>query len=261
LSGKDSPLGNGVVFPKDENLEKEKQVSRKQKLSPFRISRLVPNLRLLDYCVEAESDFIYGCFRSCVICSAIAVELSLRHTLIFSSEDWEETYWEIEMKKFGFKEILNRLGEKKGKVTEILKDADWLRKARNQIVAHPLYIGSFFDIERPGYLEEKGLERLIWATRTMVRDIKKLLQFVELDKRKAIEEKPISKKTKDGRILEEYSVGDFLNLRRPKRYDYADFLLWKAIQNGLVEEIAFLAYAKMVRIVNTLFPEKETLNS
>ena len=256
MHDKASPLRNGVIFDKDENSEKAKQASRKQQLSTSKISNLVPNIRVLDYCVEAESNFVYGCFRSCIICSAIAVELSLKHALIFSSEDWEETYWEIEVKRLRFSEILNRLGKGTSRLADVLGDANWLREVRNEIVAHPLYIGSFFDMKEPGVLEWKSLERLIWASRTMLKDIKKLLRFVGPDKRKAIEEKPFRKTDAEGKILDEFSVGDFLNLRRRVSYEESDFMYWKVIQNELVEEIALLAYRKMVRIINTLFPEK-----
>lgn len=72
---------------------------RLQRITPLKISSF-STLRIMDYCEEAETSFINGCFRSCIICSALAVEQALKHTLIFRSEDWEETYWEIEVKKW-----------------------------------------------------------------------------------------------------------------------------------------------------------------
>jgi len=196
-----------------------------------------------------------GCFRSCILCSAIAVELALKHSLIFQSEEWEETYWEIEVKKLQFSKVIKRLRENT-ELGDLLRKADWLREARNEIAAHPLYIGNQFEMRKPGYLEPKEVEQQIWACNTMLRDIKKLLRFVEPDKKREIEEKKFTKKdSRNGRTLEEFSVKDFLRLQKPIRYEMHDFLLWRVIQNELIEEIAFLAYRKMVETINALFPK------
>lgn len=253
MNEKKSPLRNGVVFRRDEETEKILKASRLQRLSPFKISDF-STFRIADYCDEAERSFINGCFRSCIICSATAVELALKHTLIFLSEDWEQTYWEIEVGKLGFYKIVKKLRDKNKKLSRSLNDAIWLRKARNEIVAHPIYIGNPFVMKNVGHLEFKELELQIWACKIMLRDISKLLRFVEPDKRKEIEEKKF-KKTEQGRILEEFSVMDYIKQRKPVRYEPTDFMYWRVIQNELMEEIAFQAYRRMVSTMNTLFQQ------
>jgi len=253
MNEKKSPLRNGVVFRKDEETEKISRKSRLQRLSPFKISGF-STFRIADYCDEAKRSFVNGCFRSCIICSATAVELALKHTLIFLSEDWEQTYWEIEVGKLSFYKIIKRLREMNRKLSGMLDDAIWLRRARNEIVAHPIYIGNPFTMKKPGHLEFQEPELQIWACKIMLRDISKLLQFVEREKRKEIEEKKF-KKTEQGRILEEFSVMDYIKQRKPVRYEPIDFMYWRAIQNELIEEIGFQAYRKMVSTINTLFQQ------
>jgi hypothetical protein len=161
---------DGVIFPKDEKNETTKREARRQRLNPCDISGfLIP--RIADYYNEAENSFINGCFRSCIICSAITVELTLKHALIFRSEYWEETYWEIEVKKLGFRDIIRRLA-KTGGLGQTINHAHWLRKARNEITAHPSYVEIPFNV-KAGALENRDLDQYIWASKTMLRDIRK----------------------------------------------------------------------------------------
>jgi hypothetical protein len=243
VNEKKSPLRNGVVFRRDEEAEKILEASRLQRLSPFEISGF-STFRIADYCDEAKRSYVNGCFRSCIICSSTAVELGLKHAMIFLSEDWEQTYWEIEVGKLRFYKIVERLGKMNRKLSGLLADAIWLRKARNEIVAHPIYIGNPFVMKKPGYLEFEEPELQIWASKIMLRDISKLLWFVEPDKRKEIEEKKFTKKGDQGRILEEFSVMDYIKQRKPVRYEPADFLRWRVIQNELIGEIAFSSIQK-----------------
>jgi hypothetical protein len=242
-----------------ENFEKElkkkdfetivNRALRLQRLSPFKISSM-STLRIMDYCEEAEVSFINGCFRSCIICSAIAVEQALKHTLIFLSEDWEETYWEIEIKKLSFVDVIKKAQNAKiVTLNELLEDANWLRNARNEVVAHPLYVGNYFELNELGQLELKETEQLIWANKVMFRDVKKLLRFLDSKKRKEMEEMKITEEDSQGKILEEMRLKDFL--KEPK-FKVGNFILWFGLQNQLVEEIAFQAYRKMVAIINNL---------
>jgi len=247
-----SPLRNGVVFRRDEETEKILEESRRQRLSPLRISGF-SSFRTADYIDEAERSFEKGCFRSCIICSATAVELALKHMLIFLSEDWEQTYWEIEVGKPRFSKIIERLRTNR-KLRGVLDDADWLRRVRNKIVAHPIYIGNPFVLKKASTLELAEPEQQIWACKIMLRDLRELLEFAEPDKRKEIEEKPITKKDDQGRILEEFSVMDYIKQRKPVRYEPFEFMYWRVIQNELIEDIAFHAYRRMASIMRTLFP-------
>jgi hypothetical protein len=173
--------------------------------------------------------------------------------LIFLSEDWEQTYWEIEVGRLRFKKVVDKLRANR-KLRELLDDADWLRRVRNQIVAHPIYIGNPFVIKKAGTLEFAELDRQIWACKIMLRDLRKLLEFAEPEKRKEIEEKKITTKDAQGSILEEFSVIHYITQQKPVRYEPTEFLYWRVIQNELIEEIAFHACRRMASIMNTLFP-------
>jgi len=254
MSSERSPLQNGVVFGRDKDAETTLRASRLKRLASFK-NHAFSTFRIEDYCDEAQRSFENGCFRSCVICSATAVELALKHTLIFLSEDWEQAYWEIEVKRFGFRDVIKKLKNRSSKIDKGLVDADWLRKARNQIVAHPLYIGNPFEVRKAGYIEFRDPELQIWASKIMLRDLKRLLQFIEPNKRSEIEKQKFTAKDDQGKIVEEIPFIDFLKQRKPVRYEGHDFLRWRAIQNELIEEIAFQAFKRMVRILNNLFPK------
>jgi len=174
--------------------------------------------------------------------------------LIFLSEDWEQTYWEIEVGKLKFYKIVEKIRAKNKKLSGLLNDAIWLRRARNEIVAHPIYIANPFAVKKKGYIEPIEPELQIWANKIMLRDISKLLRFVEPDKRKEIEEKKFTTKNEQGKIVEEFSVIDYIKQRKPVRYELFDFLYWRSIQNELIEEIAFQAYKRMANRKNVLFP-------
>jgi len=245
-----SRLRDGVFARRNDEQEKVARQNRCKRIEALKISSFT-TFRIADYCDEAERSFIEGCFRSCIICSAIAIELALKHTLIFQSkEEWEETYWWLEVGRVRFQTIINNLKCNK----QLSNDAIWLRKVRNKIAVHPLYIGNVFDVKGNGVIEIKELEHYIWAFKAMLRDLRTLLQFIEPNKKRIIEEKKISKRDNDGKILEEYSVMDFLRQQKPIRYETWDFVNWRVIHNELIEEIAFEAYTRMVRTMNALFP-------
>jgi len=250
-----------------ENLEKKlketdfetivNRALRLQRLSPFKISSM-STLRIMDYCKEAEVSFINGCFRSCIICSAIAVEQALKHTLIFLSEDWEETYWEIEIRKLRFVDVIKKAQNAKiVTLNGLVEDAHWLRNVRNEVAVHSLYVSNYFELNELGQLELKETEQLFWANKVMFRDIKKLLRFLDSKKRKEMEEEKMTKKDSQGKILEEMRLKDFL--KEPK-FEVGNFILWFGLQNQVVEEVAFEAYRKMVVIINNLLSKLNAEN-
>ncbi len=175
--------------------------------------------------------------------------------MIFLSEDWEQTYWELEIRKLNFHDVVRKLEKKKGTLKKSLCDADWLRKARNEIVAHPLYIANPFEMKRKGYLEYREPDLHIWAYKIMLRDIRKLLQFLEPEKRKKIEEKKFRTVDSQGKTVQEFSAMDYITQKKPQPYDIRDFTYWRVIHNEMIEELAFRAYTYLVGIMNTLFPE------
>ena len=215
---------------------------RLRKLDSFKIA-VLPTMRIYDYIEEAKTSYINRCFRSCIICSSIAVEQIFRHILTIASEDWEETYWRVEIGKMTFGDILREVKTRKIKaLTKCIKDADWLRMVRNRIGAHPPYISDYFRL--------KKLDQLIWANKLMFRDIRKLLQSLEPQKRKEVEMEKITVKDSWGKEIESTPFKDFL--KDPTKIKIANYFDWFLIQNMLLEELAFEAYKKMVKIVNGL---------
>jgi len=216
---------------------------RKKRLQPLIIPE-VATFRVRDYFSEAQDSYINGCYRSCIICSSSAVEQSLIHMLIFNSEDWERKYWELEIKKLTFGDILNEIKKTKIKtLTRFIKDADWLRKVRNIIVAHPTYIAD--------YTELKGNDQIIWANKMMLKDLRKILQFFDAKKRKELEQLPLILKTRDGKTVKESeTLGQFL--KQPVKIEVANYFDWWGFQKGLLVHLAFEAYKRMSKVINGL---------
>lgn len=216
---------------------------RLKKLKPLMIPE-VATLRVWDYFSEAQDSYVNGCYRSCIICSSNAVEQSLIHVLIFNSEDWERKYWEIEIKRLTFGDILNEIKKNKiKKLTRFIKDADWLRRVRNIIVAHPTYIAD--------YAEIKGNDQIIWANKIMLKDLRKILQFFDSKKIEELEQIPLIVKSKDGeKVLSSVTLKNFL--RQPVKIEVANYIDWWGYQKGLLAHLAFEAYKRMSRVINGL---------
>lgn len=225
---------------------------RLQRLHPFKIPK-VPTLRVWDYLREAKWSYVNGWYRSCIICSSNAVEQSFMHTLIVNSEDWERTYWEIEIKKMTFGAILKEVRKREIKtLTRFVKDADWLRRVRNEIVAHPTYIPDYYELESP--------EKIIWANRILYRDIGKLLKFFNPRKRKQLENTTLTARTPDGKIVgESKPLKEYL--AQPTKIEVATTFDWWAFQTGLLSDLALEVYGRMSKIINGLYAPNHSKSS
>lgn len=222
---------------------------RVQNLDSLKIP-LVPTLRVWDYAHEASRSYINGCYRSCIICSSNAVEQSFVHKLIVTSEDWEKTYWEIRMKESTFGKIIDKVKRESKKnrelksLTKFLDDANWLRRVRNEIVAHPTYI--------PDYLELRRDDELVLANRIMLRDIRHLLQFFNPQKRKQLEMEKLTAKTPEGKkVGESEPLKEFL--KTPMKINDANYFTWWAFQTGVLTHLALEAYERMSKVINGLY--------
>lgn len=125
--------------------------------------------RMDDFIDEASKGYTDGCFRSCIFCCTGAVEHALRHEIIRLSDNPKETRKNIERKRFG--EII-KMAESYEQLRSFAEDTRYLRRLRNKIAAHPLYIEmekettiedirmlkSFFD---PGEEEREELEKFL----------------------------------------------------------------------------------------------------
>ena len=162
--------------------------------------------------------------------------------LIVTSEDWEETYWQIERKKMSFGHILEKAKEIEA-LTRFYKDANWLRKIRNKIGAHPTYISEYFEL--------RNRDQLIWANKVMFKDIRKLLQFLPPQKRKkTVETTKLYAKTPEGKEFGTRYLKEFLN--NPTKIGPETFSDWWNFQSVILEELSFEAYKRMAKIVNAL---------
>lgn len=219
---------------------------RLQKLESLRIL-LVSTFRVFDYVHEAKLSYINGCYRSSIVCSSNAVEQSFMHMLIVTSEDWEKAYWETRILKMTFGDVIKKIRDRSRKnrelksLTNFLKDADWLRRIRNEIGAHPTYIAD--------YSELRSDDEFILANRIMFRDIRHLLEFFSPKKREQLEMEKLTAKTPDGKIVgESEPLKEFL--KHPMKIDTANYINWWAFQTGLLDYLALEAYERMAKIIN-----------
>lgn len=220
---------------------------RLQKIDAYTIA-FVPNIRAWDYAREAKHTYINGYFRSSIICSSIVVEQSFIHELIVASDNWEETYWEIVVKKMTFGKILKEVKNKNiEKLKPFIEDARWLKDVRNKVAAHPTYISDYFELKDP--------YQIIWANKNMFRDLRRLLQFVNLKRRKKLEMAKITVKDTGGKILgQSVSLKEFLN--NPERVRVDVFIDWWTFESGLLGELALEAYERMSKVMNGLYYHK-----
>jgi hypothetical protein len=235
-----------LVLKRTRTESEESKKARLARIASFSIKDF-STFRVLDYHEESKSNYVNGCFRSCIISSAIAVEQILKYLLISISDDWEETYWEIETKKIKFSKLIEKIQKTRLVSSEVLSDTHWLRQVRNEIAAHPMYIGNEFDLKEPNYIVAQTPDIVIWSNKVMFRDLRKLLRFLDSEKRKKFEEEKISSRSSEGKVLAEISLKDFLQSRE---FNTPTFILWGTIQETILEELSYDAYAKAVRIIN-----------
>jgi len=93
--------------------------------------------RMDDFIDEASKGYTDGCFRSCIFCCAGGVEYAFRHEIIRLSDNPKETRKNIERKRF---EDIIKMAESYEQLRPFVGDAHYLRRLRNKIAAHPLYI-------------------------------------------------------------------------------------------------------------------------
>lgn len=147
------------------------RAERSTELEPIVINMIerTSSERMDDFIDEASKGYTDGCFRSCIFCCTGAVEHALRHEIIRLSDNPKETRKNIERKRFG--EII-KMAESYEQLRPFAEDTRYLRRLRNKIAAHPLYIEmekettiedirmlkSFFD---PGEEEREELEKFL----------------------------------------------------------------------------------------------------
>ena len=129
-----------------------------------------------------------------------------------------------------------------------------MRQVRNEIAAHPMYIGHDFDIKDPNYIVPKAPDIVIWSNKVMLRDLRKLLAFLEPEKKKKFEEEKFSMR-RNGKVLKEISLKDYL---KTQDFNTPTFLLWGTVQETILEELAYDAYVRAVKIINEILSVLES---
>jgi len=221
------------------------RASRLEKLQPVSFPS-VPHGRAFDCAYEAKQSYINDCHRGSIICSSIAAEQSFMHMLIATSEDWEETYWQIVIRKTTFGSILKELkGRKYEPLRKFIEDANWLRELRNRVAAHPTYVST------QAYHKRSTRDQIIWENKVMFRDIRKLLNFLSPQKRKEIMETwKLTGYNSEGKVVEERYFKDVFS--DPTKIDPRTYLDWQGFQSSILRELALEAYKRMAKIVNGL---------
>jgi len=233
-----------------EDLEKE---ARKQRLTSFYEKKYAIghgfSFRTVNYCVEAKNSFINGCFRSCIVSSATAVDQAFR-TALYLSKNTEREYWRIKNMEFG---AVIAQATKCPSLGKFKADADWLREVRNHFAAHPSYICDYFQL--------KELKQVSLANRIMVKEMKTLLRFLP---RSFVEKHDIPgvglTRLPSGEIVA-MDVTLFRDLAQrfsPERetiLSHGNYLTWAELEHRALEEMAFMAYTKMIPIMNCLYLE------
>ncbi len=196
-----------------------------------------PPFYLWDLTLEAFGNYQEECFRSCIFCCAEIVEQVIKHELIRNSEDPEEKQWQLEIKRATFGDLIKE-AKKLGELKKYIADAQWLNDARNTIAAHPLYVGVY----------EKGddLQTKIWKNRTMIRNIRKTLEFLDKRDRETILKSELSYES-GGEFIK---LGDML---KDPTLDHV-FVMWSLLSKDILEKLALKAYTRMKKIVEGVYP-------
>jgi len=221
-------------FREKRMIDKITEISR---LESGRMKLTLEDLQLWDLLQEAAEDYQEGCFRSCIFVCAEIVEQVIKHELIRNSEDPEEKQWQLEIEGMTFGKLIEeakKLEELKGHIA----DAQWLNDARNTIAVHPLYVGV--------YEKDDDLQTRLWKNRTMIRNIRKTLKFLNERDREIVLESE----------LRPESGEKFIKLRDMLEDPTSDriFVMWDLLSKDMLERLALEAYSRMKKVVVGVYP-------
>lgn len=181
------------------------------------------SVQMENFVGEAIKNHENGCFRSCIFCCAGAVEYSFRHEIIINSENPTEKMKNIENKRFS---KIIRLAETRERLKSFIKDANYLRRLRNKISAHPLYLASPMGKRHEGITMEKE---------TAIKDIKMPISFLD-------SEDPELKEMED-------------LMKNPAALD--EIIEWRSYPQKLLHKLSLKAYLKMKMTINGIYPLNE----
>ncbi|MBA7501469.1 hypothetical protein ES706_00039 [subsurface metagenome] len=173
---------------------------------------------------EASKTYEIGCFRSCIFYCAGAVEYTLRHELTRLLGSSVKALKKIEDEDFN--DVIKK-AEGYEKLQPFAEDADYLRRLRNKIAAHPLQLPS---------TELRTREEIEIERETAIRDIKIFMEFLD---------------SGDGELKEMEEL-----IENPEALDSA--IGWQLYADKLLRKLAFKAWRIMRAIINGLYPVRDT---
>lgn len=208
----------------------DKRAERLAELDPLVYSGEKPlSEQMHDFINETIKGYESGCFRSCIFCCAGAVEYALRHEIIRLSDNPKET---LKNKDKSFHDII-KMAKDYEQLQAFTEDAHYLRKLRNKISAHPLYVASTM---------RKKPEEIEMEKETTIRDIQNFIKFFDPEERELKEMERL--------------------IKTPEALD--DAIEWRMYPLKLLHKLALKAWVKMRKIIEGVYPlneKKDTFDS
>jgi len=227
------------ILKKRDGRKLRERAGRKVQLGTLTYSSVEkqPPFYLWDLLGEAADSYVEGCFRSCIFICAEIVEQMIKHELIKNSKDPEERQWQLEIKRVMFGKLIEE-AKKLRELKEHIDDVQWLKDARNTIAVHPLYVGVY----------EKGddLQTKIWKNRTMIRNVRKTIEFLDERDRETVLKSELRPESRE----------EFIKLRDMLKDPTSDhvFVMWDLLSKDMLEKLALEAYTRMKKIIEGVYP-------
>lgn len=234
-----------IIEERDE-IKKEKRTTRQFTLGSivYSVMGKQPPHYLESYMDEARESYLEGAFRSCIFCCADAAEQIIKHELIRESEAPEEKLEWFEKERRGLGKLIGDAEEAEF-LRKHIEDFEWLNGVRITIAVHPLYIGVHEGSDDP--------QTRIWKNRTMIRSVRKTLEFLDGETREAVLESQLSVPA-EGKTIK---LGDMLT---DPSSDHT-FFWWRLLEEDVLEELALEAYGRMKKIVEGVYSIKQSSRS
>jgi hypothetical protein len=192
---------------------------------------------LESYEAEARVAYINECFRSCIFCCAALLDQEFRHIIVTESKKPGYELKRIAGKCFGH--ILG-IAENHPKLKDFYKDADWVRKARNKIAAHPNYLTS------PDFTKDNF--KIIYALtcKNYLKSFRGMINYLE--KEDLVGLKDLGFDFSTAKEIEKYIRNLLYDLNEKPLNIFSIDDLEKAI----LQKLALKAYNKTARIMKSL---------
>jgi len=207
---------------------------------------MLPAERVENFAQEAQNTFVSGDFRSCIFCCASAADQAFKdHYVNFSGyPDPEELQWEIEISKMTFGKIIDKMKSRFN--IELIKIAQDLNDLRNTISVHPIFLAVPQDYAENEY-------NLVWANKTLIRDIRKILSFLTIKDQEKFMVEEIRLADEKGKVRKKIKFSEVLSNPSEAEGLVGFRVLW---EERLLEYLALTAYGLLAMLLNELYMPK-----